>query len=295
MQSVETHAGFSRTIGRALRSSPLLPLLPGILAIVFLFLWPLGQMIYFSFTDPTVGLENYRRFFQTPAEIRSLGTTMWVSFLATLLCAVIGYIYAYSMANSSKAVSRLLMGAVVLPMGVNLLVRTFSLQAILRDTGLINELLKSIGLIQSPLPLIRNTFAVSVGIISMELPFMVLPIYNTMVQINRKLLLAGEGLGATPARVFLDIYLPLSLPGVFAGSLIVFVSSLAYYVVPQLLGSGSEMFLSQDVSNWIQLQAEFGYGATVGVILLILTLGTLLIASLFMNIDKTLSETTGAK
>ncbi len=295
MSTREFRARLSRSLGRALRPSAALLLVPGLLAIVFLFLWPLGQMVYFSLTDPTVGFANYLRFFQTPSEIRSLVTTMRVSFLSTLLCAIIGYIYAYTMANSSKVASRVLMVAVVLPMGVSFLVRTFSLQAILRDTGLINQALLNLGLIKAPLPLIRNQFAVAVGIISMELPFMVLPIYNTMVQINKKLLLAGEGLGATPLRVFLDIYLPLSLPGVLAGSLIVFVSSLAFYVVPQLLGSGSELFLSQDIANWVQRQAEFGYGAAVGVILLVLTLGTLLMASFFVSIDRAFSQTTGAK
>lgn len=194
----EFAARSSRTVGRALRPSAALLLVPGLLAILFLFLWPLGQMVFFSFTDPSVGFVNYQRFFQTSSEITSLVTTMKVSFIATILCAIVGYIYAYTMTISSRLISRLLMVAVVLPMGVSILVRTFSLQAILRDTGLINQTLISIGLITQPLPLIRNQFAVSVGIISMELPFMVLPLYNNMVQINKKLLLAGEGLGATP-------------------------------------------------------------------------------------------------
>ncbi len=288
-------ARFSRAIGRALRPPPALLLIPGLLAILFLFLWPLGQMVYFSFTDPALGFINYLRFFQTPSEVQSLVTTMEVSFLSTILCAIIGYMYAFTMATSTKRLSRILMVAVILPMGVSILVRTFSLQAILRDTGLINQALMAIGLIKEPLPLIRNQFAIAVGIVSMELPFMVLPIYNTMVQINKKLLLAGEGLGATPLRVFLDIFFPLSLPGVLAGCLIVFVSSLAYYVVPQLLGGGNVLFMSQDISNWVQRQAEFGYGAAIGVILLILTLGTLLVASFFINIDKAFSQTTGGK
>lgn len=235
------------------------------------------------------------RFFETSSEVRSLLTTMKVAFLATVLSAIIGYIYAYTMVQSSKLVASLLMFAVVLPMGVSFLVRTFSLQAILRDTGLINQTLLTLGLIHKPLPLIRNTFAVSVGIISMELPFMVLPMYNSMVQINKKLLLAGEGLGAPPLRVFIDIFFPLSLPGILAGCLIVFVTSLAYYIVPQLLGSGSALFLSQDVANWILTQAEFGYGAAIGVILLFLSLGVVVVASFFIDIDKALSQTTGVK
>jgi putative spermidine/putrescine transport system permease protein len=267
--------------------------MPGLLVIFFLFLWPLIQMIVRSFTDPLPGFGNYQRFFQTSSEVRSLVITMKISFLSTLLCAIIGYIYAYAMALSSKTISRLLMGAIILPMGINLLVRTFSLQAILRDTGVINESLMALNLIAKPLPLIRNQFAVSVGIISMLLPFMVLPTYNTMVQIDKRLLMAGEGLGATPLRVFLDIFFPLSLPGLMAGSLIVFVSSLGFYVVPALLGGGDVQFLSQIIYFWVRGRGEFGYGAAIGVILLILTLGTLMIASFFVQIDRAISQTAG--
>lgn len=277
---------------RVLLPSVLLPLLPGVIAITFLFLWPLGEMIVRSFTDPSMGFGNYVRFFQTSSAVQSLVTTMEVSFLSTLICAVIGYIYAYTMATSSRMVTRLLMVAILLPMGISLLVRTFALQAILRDTGVINEALRAIGLISKPLPLIRNDFAVSVGIVSMLLPFIVLPTYSSMVQIDKQLLLAGEGLGASPLHVFLDIFFPLSLPGVIAGSLIVFVSSLGFYVVPSLLGSGSDLFISQYIFFWVRNRGEFGFGAAISVILLILTLGTLLFASRFVQIDKAISQTT---
>jgi putative spermidine/putrescine transport system permease protein len=288
-------ARFSRDIGRALRPSGVVLLAPGILVIVLLFLWPLGEMVIRSFTDPIVGFDNYQRFFQTSSVVRSLVTTMKVSFISTIATAIIGYIYAYAMASSSRKVSRLLMAAIVLPMGINLLVRTFSLQAILRDTGVINEALMAIGLITKPLPLIRNQFSVTVGIVSMLLPFLVLPTYNTMVQIDKRLLLASEGLGAPPWRVFWEVFFPLSLPGLLAGGLIVFVSSLGFYVVPALLGGGNEQFFSQTIYFWIRSRAEFGYGAAMGVILLALTLGTLLVASFFVPLDKAVSSTAGQK
>ncbi|WP_022664908.1 ABC transporter permease [Desulfospira joergensenii] len=272
--------------------SPAWLILPGLLVLFFLFLWPLSQMIIRSFTDPELGLGNYQRFFTTSSAVRSLLTTMKVSLAATLICAVIGYIYAYTMAGASTAVRRLLMAAIVLPMGINLLVRTFALQAILRDTGVINQALMGIGLITEPLPLIRNQFAVAVGIVSMQLPFMVLPVFSTMVKIDQNLLLAGKGLGATPARVFFDIYFPLSLPGVLAGSLIVFVSSLGFYVVPALLGSGNDQFLSELVFFWVRGRGQFGYGSAMGAILLVLTLGTLLVASRFIGIDKAIVQST---
>jgi ABC-type spermidine/putrescine transport system permease subunit I len=272
------------------------PLIPGLFVILFFFLWPLGQMIIRSFIDPSIGseisFENYQRFFNTTADIRSLITTMKVSFIATIICAVIGYIYAYTMTLGSPRMARFLMVAIVLPMGVNLLVRTFALQAILRDTGVINSALLALGVISKPLPLIRNDFAVSLGIVTMLLPYMVLPTYSTMTQIDKQLLLAGEGLGATPSRVFWNIFFPLSMPGVVAGCLIVFVSSLGFYVVPSLLGSGNDLFISQSIYFWVRNRGEFGYGASLSVILLVLTLGTLLIASRFVQIDKAVSQTT---
>jgi len=283
----------TRRAGFASLHSPLLLLVPGIAVLVLLFLWPLGQMILRSFTDPSFGFGNYIRFFETESALHSLMTTMKVSLLSTLLCAVIGYIYAYNMANGSRTATRLFMVAIVLPMGINLLVRTFALQAILRDTGVINEGLVQLALISEPLPLIRNQFAVSVGIVSMLLPFLVLPTYSTMVKIDRQLLLAGEGLGASAFRVFWDIYFPLSLPGLLAGSLIVFVSSLGFYVVPALLGSGNDQFLSELIFFWVRGRGQFGYGAAMGVILLLLTLGTLLVASRFIQIDKAISESAG--
>lgn len=285
----------SRKIERALRPSVAILLVPGLLVISLLFLWPLGMMIIRSFSDPSLGFANYQRFFQTTSVVRSLVTTMKVSFFATLSCAIIGYLYAFTMNSSSQRVARMLMIAIVLPMGINLLVRTFSLQALLRDTGVINEALLSIGLIQKPLPLIRNQFSVAVGIVSMLLPFMVLPTFNTMTQIDKRLLLAGEGLGAPPWRVFWDIFFPLSLPGLMAGSLIVFVSSLGFFVVPALLGSGNEQFFSQTIYFWVRNRGEFGYGAAMGVILLALTMGTLMVASFFIQIDKAISSTAGGK
>ena len=264
------------------------------LAVVgLLFLWPLLQMAARSFRDPEPGFSNYLRFFRSESGRRSLITTLKVSLASTAICAAVGYAYAYAMASASKAVSRILMVAIVLPMGVNLLVRTFALQVILRDTGVINEALGALGIIAGPLPLIRNNFAVGLGIISMLLPLMVLPTYSAMMQIDRQLMLAGEGLGARPLRAFLDIFLPLSLPGVYAGSLMVFVSSLGFYVVPSLLGSGNDQFLSELIYFWVRGRGEFGYGASIGVILLAITLGTLLLASRFVRLDAAISSAAG--
>lgn len=276
--------------GMVRRRSWLLLMAPGIVTIVLLFAWPLGIMTVRSVTDPEPGLSNYLKFFQTPSAVTSLVTTVQLSAIVMIITAIIGYIYAYTMVAATSRVRQVLMAAVVLPMAINVLVRTFALQAILRDTGVINTVLITGGLIDSPLPLIRNQFSVSVGMVSMLLPFMVLPLYNTMSGIDERLLLAASGLGATPRRVFQQVFFPLSMPGLLAGSLVVFVSSLGFYVVPSLLGGGGEQFLSQLIFERVRRQGDFGYGSAIGVILLVMTLGILAVAARFVKLDRALGS-----
>ncbi len=277
------------------RRSWLLLLLPGIVTTGFLFVWPLGIMTIRSLTDPEVGISNYTKFFDTPSAVTSLVTTVRISAIVTVVTAVLGYMYAFTMFAAAPATRRVLMAAVILPMAVSLLVRTFALQAILRDTGIINMALEALGLIADPLPLIRNQFSVSVGMVSMLLPFMVLPLYNTMTGIDERMLLAASGLGASPRRVFLDVFFPLSLPGLTAGCLVVFVSSLGFYVVPALLGGGSEQFLSQVIFDRVRRLGDFGYGSAIGVIMLVLTMLILGIAARFVKLDRVFGQTVGAR
>jgi putative spermidine/putrescine transport system permease protein len=286
----------TRSLGAWLRRrSWLLVLLPGIMTTGLLFVWPLAIMTIRSLTDPEVGISNYTKFFDTPSAVTSLVTTVRISAIVTVVTAVLGYTYAFTMLAAAPVTRRVLMTAVILPMAVSLLVRTFALQAILRDTGTINRALEALGLITDPLPLIRNQFSVSVGMVSMLLPFMVLPLYNTMTGIDERMLLAASGLGASPRRVFLDVFFPLSLPGLVAGCLVVFVSSLGFYVVPALLGGGSEQFLSQVIFDRVRRLGDFGYGSAIGVIMLVLTMLILGIAARFVKLDRVFGQTVGAR
>lgn len=280
---------------RLRRRSWLLLLLPGILTVGFLFLWPMAVMTIRSLTDPEPGFSNYVKFFDTPSAVTSLVTTVRISAIVTVVTAVLGYVYAFTMFAAGAPTRRVLLAAVILPMAVSLLVRTFALQVILRDTGTINRALEALGLISDPLPLIRNQFSVGVGMVSMLLPFMVLPLYNTMTGIDERMLLAASGLGASPRRVFLDVFFPLSMPGLVAGSLIVFVSSLGFYVVPALLGGGSEQFLSQVIFDRVRRLGDFGYGSAIGVIMLALTMLILGVAARFVKLDRVFGQTVGTR
>jgi ABC-type spermidine/putrescine transport system permease subunit I len=190
-------------------------------------------------------------------------------------------------------VAALLLLAVIFPAGVNLLVRTFALQVVLRDTGIINQFLMRLHLISDHLTLIRTEFAVALGMTCMLLPYMVLPIYSVMRGINPDYVQAAAGLGARPVIAFARVFLPMSLPGLYAGSLIVFVAGLGFYVVPQLLGDNAGgRFLSQYTADYMA-QAEWGYGSAIGTILLLVTLTTLAIAARVLKVGEILRMSFG--
>jgi putative spermidine/putrescine transport system permease protein len=266
--------------------------LPGGALLVFFFVWPLGEMVAQSFTNPNVGFGNYSRFFSSHADISAIFTTFEVSALVTLICAVIGYCYAYTMVSASPRVRSILMVAVMFPAGVSLLVRIFAIEVLIQDVGPVNEALKRIGLIKQPLPLIGSDIGTSIGMVSILLPYMVLPMYAVMRRIDREYLLAASSLGANPVRALLRVYFPMSLPGVLTGSLIVFVSGIGYYIVPSILGSGSQLFMGQLVNLYFN-EGEWGYGSAIAVVLLGLMLVVLVIASRFTKLSDAFGSVAG--
>jgi ABC-type spermidine/putrescine transport system permease subunit I len=249
--------------------------LPAALFMVLFFAWPLVEILVQSFTNPELGLDNYTRFAGTPSGLRSLFVTLGMSGLVTLICAVVGYVYAYAVRFAPPRLGAVLLVAVIFPAGVNLLVRTFALQVVLRDTGIINQLLLRLHLASQHLTLIRTPFAVALGMTCMLLPYMVLPLYSVMRGLNPDYVQAAASLGARPAVAFFRVFLPLTLPGLYAGCLIVFVAGLGFYVVPELLGDNAGgRFLSQYTAAYMA-QAEWGYGSAIGTILLLVALLTL--------------------
>jgi ABC-type spermidine/putrescine transport system permease subunit I len=184
-------------------------------------------------------------------------------------------------------VAGLLLIAVLLPFWSSLLVRTYAWQVILRDTGIINSFLVDVGVIDEPIPLIRTTLGVLLGMSQVLLPFMVLPIYAVMRRIDPELPRAAANLGASPFAAFRRVFLPLSMPGVIAGSLLVFVLALGFYITPALLGSPRDTMISQFIASAVQQRLDWGIGSTMAVILMGLTLAVLFIASRFIRLRDT--------
>lgn len=258
--------------------------IPVLVFLLVCFLAPLIIMAARSVTDLPAGSENdpltnFRRFFGGEANVRVLRNTFWIAGLSTLGCLVIGYPYAYLMRLATPRWSGLLLIAVLVPFWSSLLVRTYAWQVILRDTGLINSTLQGWGLIDRPLDLYQTTTGVLLGMTQILLPFMVLPLFTTMARIDPELTKAAANLGASPTRAFLRVFLPLSIPGVLAGSLLVFVLALGFYITPALLGSPKDTMLSAFIATRVQQQLDWGLASAMAMVLVAVTLIVLFLAS----------------
>jgi putrescine transport system permease protein len=168
-----------------------------------------------------------------------------VAFFTTLICLLVGYPAAFLIARARPALRNLLMMGVILPFWTSYLVRIYAWIGILKDQGLINSFLVSHGITDEPLHLMQNTFGLYVGMVYSYLPYMILPLYAFLVKMNHSLPEAASDLGARPWEVFLTITLPLSIPGMTAGSLLVFIPSVGEYVIPELLGGTNDLMIGR--------------------------------------------------
>ncbi|WP_262299248.1 ABC transporter permease [Microvirga sesbaniae] len=197
--------------------------------------------------------------------------TLMVAAMVTVACAVIGFPYAMLAASLTGWKRSVLLLAVVLPLWTSLLVRTAAWFILLQNEGLINRALQAIGLIDSPLPLIFNRLGVVIAMTHVLLPFMVLPIYSVILGIPRNLMSAAQSMGAGPIRAFWRVLLPLSLPGLLSGSLLVFMVAIGYYITPALLGGANDQMISSVIAFYATGTANWGLAGALGLILLVVT------------------------
>lgn len=257
---------------------------PLLVFLLLVFVTPLVMILARSFTDPEPGVQNYRDFFGSPVYADVLVNTFRISGLVTLLTLLLGFPYAYLMTLASPFWRGVMLVAVLVPFWTSLLVRTFAWVLMLNNTGVVNEFLISVGLIDEPLTLIRNQTGVVVGMVQVMLPYAVLPMYATMRVIDRRLVQAAEGLGARPIVAFWRIYAPLTAPGVLAASLLVFISSIGFYVTPALLGGPKDVMIGELIVQQLSAVLRWGFASALAVILLVVTGALLLLVSRFINV-----------
>jgi putrescine transport system permease protein len=195
-----------------------------------------------------------------------------VAALSTLFALALGYPMALGIARARPATRNLLLMLVILPFWTSFLLRVYAWMGLLKTNGVINNLLLSLGVIDQPLVLMQTDFAVYVGIVYSYLPFMILPLYTNLEKHDRGLLEAAADLGATPLRAFLRVTLPLSLPGIVAGCLLVFIPAVGEYVIPSLLGRTDQLMIGRVLSDEFFANRDWPVASAVAIVMLLLLL-----------------------
>jgi ABC-type spermidine/putrescine transport system permease subunit I len=261
-------------------------LLPALAWLGILFVYPIGRLFYASVFTPAFSLSSYGKLLGTSVYAKVFANTFEISATVTLLALVLGYPLAFVLATAGPRTSRLMLGAIIVPLWTSVLVRTYAWMVLLGRRGLVNEGLQSLGLLDAPLPLLYNRLGVTIGMVHVLLPFMVLPIYSVMKGIDVDLLKAAQNLGANRRQAFLRVYLPLSLSGLTTGCLLVFVTALGFFVTPALLGGRGDMMIAMLIDSQISQLLDWGLGAALAVVLFAITAGILLAVQRFTSAER---------
>ena len=263
-------------------NNTLLLLLPAMLVFIFLFAVPVGMLLAISFNEkakaivtiqPNFTLEHFQRFFSKALYTTALQQSLTLAFIATIVNIILGYPVAYVIAKTRDPNRNTFhMILILIPFQVDMLIRSYGLMTILGDNGLINGTLLEHGFISEPLPLMYNAFGVVIALTQFCIPFMVLSLIGIIKGINPSLVEAARNLGAGRWQAFFRIELPLSMPGILAGSLFIFAISISTFVGPVLLGGWRVVILPMLIFQQISNIGNWQFGAAVATILLVIAL-----------------------
>jgi len=268
------------------RSSDGALVLPALLFYVLVYVYPMLRIAGWSFFDPDFTLKYYREIVAEPAYFKALRNTLEISVLVTLISLLLGYPLAYLMTTTSARARRALTVLILIPFWTSVLVRTFAWLVILGRNGLVNRALIELGLVDAPRQLLFNMFGVQVGMVQVLLPFMVFPLYAVMSRIDLNVVRVARSLGAPPRKVFLHVFLPLSLPGVAAGCILVFLLAVGFYVTPALLGGPGQITLATMIDMMITTFLNFGFAATLGIVLLVVVAAIFALVSGLLGVNR---------
>ncbi|QSX07057.1 ABC transporter permease [Sedimentibacter sp. zth1] len=263
---------------------------PYIVWIIMFILLPVFLVFLYSFTKKNVGgtanisftLENYKLFLNT-MYIRILLKSLLLAAVSTILCLLIGYPAAYLISKAPISRKSTMLFLCVVPMWMNMLLRTYAWMTILGNNGIINHFLINIGL--PKLSLLYNDFAVVLGMVYNFLPFMILPIYTVLSKLDNSLIQAAEDLGANSRTTFKKVIFPLSMPGVITGIVMVFMPAVSTFIIPRLLGGQKDFFIGSLIENLFSVGSNWNFGSAVSIIMMIIILISMSIMNKF-DVDK---------
>jgi len=257
--------------------------LPAFLLLACFFVMPVLMLLLRSVTEPTFGLHNYAELLGGATYLKVFVNTFLVAGIVTLVSLLLGYPLAWLLAIIPPRWARIILGIIVLSMWTNLLARTYAWMVLLQRTGLINKWLIAMGITEQPLALVNNLIGVCIGMTYIMLPFIILPLIGVLRSIDPSILRAAALCGAGKWYCFTRVLLPLSLPGIVTGALMVFVMSLGYFVTPALLGGTSNMMLAELIAQFVQSLVNWGMGGAAALVLLIVTLSLYAVQLRFFN------------
>ncbi|QEX16518.1 ABC transporter permease [Hypericibacter terrae] len=264
---------------------------PAMLVVALVIFIPVGWLFWLSFFDQTgATTANYVRLIDNSAYYKIFQTTFLLSAIVTLVTILLGYPLAYLLSQLSRRAALIGLALVLLPFWTSLLVRTYAWLVLLQRNGLVNTALIKLGLIDQPLALVYNFTGAVIGMVHIMLPFLVLPLYASMKSIDPLLPRAAMSLGASPRAAFWTVFAPLTLPGLFAGSLLVFIYCLGFYIVPQVLGGGRVNMVAMKILENATTYFNWGAASALGVVLLVVTLGIFYVIGRFLPAERLSAE-----
>jgi putative spermidine/putrescine transport system permease protein len=232
---------------------------------VVLFLTPLGKLVASSFAD-----NAYQRVLEDPLVLRSLVNTLSISLASTVVTVVLGYVIALVLWRAGTVARVVLFAVVLLPFWTGILVKNFAWAVLLQDNGIVNAFLQGVGLTSAPIELLHNRFAVIVGLVHCLLPYAVFPIFSSLAAIDDRLGLAARSLGAREGSVFRRITLPLSMPGISAAGLLVFIISTGFFITPVVMGGPGDMMIANQIDYYARQLTDFSGAAALAVVLTVM-------------------------
>ena len=249
-------------------------------ALIFI-IAPMLLVVFYSVSDPSSGLtlEHYIRFFDpaNPVYLNVLWRSVYLALISTLICLVLGYPLAYILAGMKPGTRNFLSFLFVLPMWMNFLLRTYAWMTLLERTGVINSLLAQLGL--PAWNIMYTESAVILGMVYNFLPFMILPIYNMLIKLDKSLIESASDLGANKVQTFLRVELPLTMPGIYSGITMTFMPAVTTFIISKLLGGGQNALIGDLIEKQFKVVGDWGFGSAMSVILMILILFFMWISS----------------
>lgn len=252
------------------------PALPAFLLLLVFFLFPVARMLAFSLEGGT--LDWYAKALGEGLYLRVMWNTFEIALLVTACCLLLGYPVGFLMATTTPFWATLGFIFVLLPLWTSVLVRTYAWMVLLGRNGVINRTLMESGLTSDPIPMLHNFSGVLIGMVHVLLPYMVLPVYGAVRRVDPSVVAAAAGLGASTGRIFWRVYLPLTLNGIFAGSVLVFVLSLGFFITPALLGGGRVMMIAVLIEQQVREALNWPFAAALSAVLLAATLAVYAVA-----------------